>query len=235
MDDIHKHASKHDNSLKQHLVVIPSATKVYMTEKIPYVFRQNTDFLYLSGCLEPDSALVLTGMRGDDHVSTLFVRERDIHSELWDGPRTGVEGAPALFGVDQAYALTELDAFVASFMRTHRSFILWYDFMNPHQPDVHRTLRDFLGDTWNKVRAFCSLSYFITLTHLLSETITKQQLGCDIICKALFIYKISLHWQVKSSGVLINYKKVLYLSTHLTCLWCISTQSCMTDIWNLTL
>jgi len=151
MDDIHKHASKHDNSLKQHLVVIPSATKVYMTEKIPYVFRQNTDFLYLSGCLEPDSALVLTGMRGDDHVSTLFVRERDMHSELWDGPRTGVEGAPALFGVDQAYALTELDSFIASFMRSHRSFVLWYDFMNPHQPDVHRTLRDFLGDTWNKM------------------------------------------------------------------------------------
>jgi Xaa-Pro aminopeptidase len=76
MDDIHKHASKHDNSLKQHLVVIPSATKVYMTEKIPYVFRQNTDFLYLSGCLEPDSALVLTGMQGDDHVSSLFEQRR---------------------------------------------------------------------------------------------------------------------------------------------------------------
>lgn len=151
MDDIHKHASKHDNSLKQHLVVIPSATKVYMTEKIPYVFRQNTDFLYLSGCLEPDSALVLTGMRGDDHVSTLFVRERDMHSELWDGPRTGVEGAPTLFGVDQAYALTDLESFITSFVRSHQSFILWYDFMNPHQPDVHRTLRDFLGDTWNKV------------------------------------------------------------------------------------
>lgn len=154
MEGIHKHASKHDNNLKQHLVVIPSATKVYMTQKIPYVFRQNTDFLYLSGCLEPDSALVLTGMRGDDHLSTLFVRERDTHSELWDGPRTGVEGAPALFGLDQAYALTDLESFIASFMRSHRNFILWYDFMNPAQPDVHRILREFLGDTWNKVCAF---------------------------------------------------------------------------------
>ncbi|XP_021937310.1 probable Xaa-Pro aminopeptidase 3 isoform X2 [Zootermopsis nevadensis] len=151
MEGIHKHASKHDNNLKQHLVVIPSATKVYMTQKIPYVFRQNTDFLYLSGCLEPDSALVLTGMRGDDHLSTLFVRERDTHSELWDGPRTGVEGAPALFGLDQAYALTDLESFIASFMRSHRNFILWYDFMNPAQPDVHRILREFLGDTWNKM------------------------------------------------------------------------------------
>lgn len=151
MEGIHRHAAKHDSSLKQHLVVIPSATKVYMTEKIPYMFRQNTDFLYLSGCLEPDSALVLTGTRGDDHVSTLFVRKRDTHSELWDGPRTGVEGAPTLFGVDQAYALTDLELFITSFTRSHRSFILWYDFMNPLQPDVHRTLREFLGDAWNKM------------------------------------------------------------------------------------
>jgi Xaa-Pro aminopeptidase len=177
MEGIHEHASKHNNNLKQHLVVIPSAAKVYMTEKIPYVFRQNTDFLYLSGCLEPDSALVLTGMRGDDHVSTLFVRKRDTHSELWDGPRTGVEGAPALFGVDQAYALTDLEPFIASFTRSHRSFILWYDFMNPLQPDVHRILREFLGGTWNKVCVFDSaVLYFVTeattLTHSLTHSLT---------------------------------------------------------------
>jgi hypothetical protein len=182
MEGIHKHASKHDNSLKQHLVVIPSATKVYMTEKIPYVFRQNTDFLYLSGCLEPDSALVLTGMRGDDHVSTLFVRKRDKHSELWDGPRTGVEGSPALFGVDQAFALTDLESFIASFTRSHRNFILWYDFMNPLQPDVHRILREFLGDTWNKVCAFTSaVLYFKTWASLLTETITNLQLGIVLV------------------------------------------------------
>lgn len=70
-------------------VIIPSATKVYMTEKIPYVFHQNTDFLYLSGCLEPDTAIVFNGSCNDDLVSTLLLREQDSHSQLWDGPRTG--------------------------------------------------------------------------------------------------------------------------------------------------
>ncbi|PSN49591.1 hypothetical protein C0J52_14215 [Blattella germanica] len=151
MESIHKYASRHDDNPKQHLVVIPSATKVYMTEKIPYVFRQNTDFLYLSGCLEPDSALVLMGEKGDDHKSTLFVRQRDAHSELWDGPRTGVEAAPSLFGVDQALPLTDFNLFLQSFARSNRSFVLWYDFMHPLQPDVHRTLREFLGDAWSKM------------------------------------------------------------------------------------
>jgi Xaa-Pro aminopeptidase len=73
-----------------HIVaIIPSATKMYMTEKIPFVFRQNTDFLYLSGCLEPDTALILSGSSAKTFISTMLVRPNDPHAILWDGPRTG--------------------------------------------------------------------------------------------------------------------------------------------------
>lgn len=74
---------------KHIIAIIPAATKTYMTEKIPYVFRQNTDFLYLSGCLEPDTALIMSGTTADNFTSSLFVRKQDAHSILWDGPRTG--------------------------------------------------------------------------------------------------------------------------------------------------
>ncbi|KAI8429374.1 hypothetical protein MSG28_000019 [Choristoneura fumiferana] len=30
-----------------------------MSDKIPYVFRQNSDFFYLTGCLEPAAVLVI--------------------------------------------------------------------------------------------------------------------------------------------------------------------------------
>lgn len=71
-------------------MVIPSATKVFMSEKIPYVFRQNTDFLYLTGCMEPDCVLVLSTTQKDNSLSTLFLRKKDKHAEKWDGPRTGL-------------------------------------------------------------------------------------------------------------------------------------------------
>ncbi|XP_066998652.2 xaa-Pro aminopeptidase 3 [Anabrus simplex] len=148
MSKIQKYALKHDYSEKQ-LVVIPSATKVYMTEKIPYVFRQNSDFLYLSGCMEPDSALILTG-EGDSFKSTLFLRKNDSHSELWDGPRTDMDEAPSMFGVDQALPVGELPSYLFSFARSHRSFLLWYDYMQAIQPDIHKVLREFLTETWSK-------------------------------------------------------------------------------------
>lgn len=71
------------------VILVPSSPIHYMTEKIPYVFRQNTDFRYLTGCLEPDSALLIVIESENKFRSTLFLREKNNHSELWEGPRTG--------------------------------------------------------------------------------------------------------------------------------------------------
>lgn len=83
-------ASQFFKDTENHLVVIPAAPQAYMSQKVPYVYRQNSDFLYLTGCLEPDSVLVLNiSLTSSSYKAILFVRERNAHSELWDGPRTG--------------------------------------------------------------------------------------------------------------------------------------------------
>lgn len=63
---------------KANVIVIPAATKVYMSGHIPYVFRQNSDFLYLTGCLQPDAVLVLASLpESEEFVPTLFVPHTD--------------------------------------------------------------------------------------------------------------------------------------------------------------
>lgn len=97
-----------------------------MSDKIPYVFRQNSDFLYLTGCLEPDSCLVVTTDSTTKDVSSiLFMREKDRHSETWDGPRTGPDQANSFFGVDKSLPTTDLSKFLTSFLKTKDS-MLWY-------------------------------------------------------------------------------------------------------------
>ncbi|PIK48246.1 putative Xaa-Pro aminopeptidase 3 [Apostichopus japonicus] len=93
-------------SAKNHVAIILGAGKKYMTDEIPYPYRQNTDFLYLCGFQEPDSALILESIPGrelPDHKATLFVPQRDSDRELWDGPRSGPEGAMQFIGVDEAF------------------------------------------------------------------------------------------------------------------------------------
>lgn len=111
------------NSMLQ--IVIPSASKQFMSGHIPYVFRQNSDFLYLTGCMEPDSCLILTVSDSpSNHNATLFMREKDSYSELWDGPRTGVKESLDFFGVKQALPVEDIEHFVRDY--TKNTYKIWY-------------------------------------------------------------------------------------------------------------
>lgn len=99
-----------------HTVILLSNPTYYMSNDIPYIFHQDTNFLYLCGFQEPDSILVLQSIPGKAlpcHKSILFVPRRDPNRELWDGPRSGPDGAVALTGVDEAYTIEEFRHLVA--------------------------------------------------------------------------------------------------------------------------
>lgn len=126
-----------DLSLTRHTIVIPSACKKYMSDKIPYPFRQNSDFYYLSGCLEPDSVLVLhIGDSDDTAKSVLFMRPKDKHSELWDGVRTGPGAAPLFFGCEEAYSVDELGNYLTNYLSRQPNSTLWYDRAHADLPKV---------------------------------------------------------------------------------------------------
>ena len=67
-----------------------------------FPFRQNANFFYLTEYDEPGAILVLVA--GKSH---LFVLERDLNRELWDGERYGVERAKSVFQVEHSYLVTE--------------------------------------------------------------------------------------------------------------------------------
>lgn len=120
-------------SSTEHVVVVLSHPTRYMTNDIPYPFHQNQDFLYLSGILEPDSALVLHG-KGRPDQTILFVPRRDPGRELWDGPRSGRDGAAALTGIERVHSIEELGLVLKSL----NGSLLWYDGSTPAHPRLHQ-------------------------------------------------------------------------------------------------
>jgi len=72
-----------------------------------FPFRQSSDLYYLTGFVEPGSALCLRPGAEKERV-VLFVRPKDPERETWNGRRVGVEAAPERFGVDAAYSIDEL-------------------------------------------------------------------------------------------------------------------------------
>eukprot|EP01103_Thecamoeba_quadrilineata_P015299 TRINITY_DN4793_c0_g1_i2.p1 TRINITY_DN4793_c0_g1~~TRINITY_DN4793_c0_g1_i2.p1 ORF type:complete len:398 (+),score=35.59 TRINITY_DN4793_c0_g1_i2:173-1195(+) len=85
------------------IAIMLGQRKLYMTNDIPYTFRQNSDFLYLTGFQEPDALLVLRKFDKNNTKFYLYVPERNEHNELWNGPSCGPERAVEIFGADEAF------------------------------------------------------------------------------------------------------------------------------------
>uniref|UniRef100_A0A8C7EDN6 Xaa-Pro aminopeptidase 3 n=1 Tax=Nothoprocta perdicaria TaxID=30464 RepID=A0A8C7EDN6_NOTPE len=121
-----------------HTVILLSNPTYYMSNDIPYIFHQDTNFLYLCGFQEPDSILVLQSIPGKalpSHKAILFVPSRDPSRELWDGPRSGPDGAVALTGVDEAYTVEEFRHLVTKLKG--ESNMIWYDLAKPVHTQLH--------------------------------------------------------------------------------------------------
>ena len=74
---------------------------------VDYLFRPNSDFVYLTGFHEPDALLVLAPGHAS-HEETLFVLPRDIAAEQWNGRRLGADRVKEMLGIESAFTVEEI-------------------------------------------------------------------------------------------------------------------------------
>ncbi len=92
---------------EESVIIARSAAQKIRNNDVQYPYRQDSDFLYLSGFREPGAMLVMLP-DGKDGRTILFCREKDPARELWDGAMVGVEAAVERYGVDDAYPIDEM-------------------------------------------------------------------------------------------------------------------------------
>jgi Xaa-Pro aminopeptidase len=92
----------------QGTAIFRSAPTAVMHNDVEYVFRQDSDFFYLTGFNEPEAVAVLAPHH-QEHRFILFVQPKDPDKETWTGYRYGVEGAKERFGADVTYPISELN------------------------------------------------------------------------------------------------------------------------------
>lgn len=93
-------------SISPGALLVFSAPVLIRNNDVEHDYRQDSDFFYLTGFDEPESALLLKS--NPTPKAMLFLRERNPERETWDGPRLGVERAVEVLGVDEAHPVTEL-------------------------------------------------------------------------------------------------------------------------------
>lgn len=147
------------------IAILPAAAVAIRNRDVEHVYRQDSDFQYLSGFPEPEAVVVLIpGREYGEYV--LFCRERNPERELWDGLRAGQEGAIRDFGADDAFPISDIDDILPGLIEGRDRV---YSAMGSN-PEFDRHLMDWI----NVIRSKAHLGAqppkeFVALDHLLHD------------------------------------------------------------------
>ena len=145
------------------IAILAAAPERVRSRDTLYVYRQDSDFYYLTGFGEPEAVAVLTPGRSKGEF-LLFCRERDPDREQWDGPRAGPEGAVVAYGADDAFPITDLDDILPGLLE--RSDRVYYSIGGN---EFDQKLLAFIKTLNSKRQSGHAPSELVALDHLLHE------------------------------------------------------------------
>ena len=147
------------------IAILPAAPMYIRNRDVEHIYRQDSDFQYLSGFPEPEAVIAL--IPGREHGEyVLFCRERGPARELWDGLRAGQDGAIAEYGADDAFPIGDIDEILPGLIEG-RSRV--YYAIGSNQEFDHR-LMEWINTIRSKARQGAQPpNEFVALDHLLHD------------------------------------------------------------------
>jgi len=97
------------------MAIFWSAPERVYSADVDYEYRQDSNFLYLTGIDQPDSLLILMpGNRSRKEI--LFIREADARREHWEGHSLTPAEATARSGIAAVMTVTQFEPFIAAML-----------------------------------------------------------------------------------------------------------------------
>lgn len=148
------------------VIILRAAGERVRNRDVLYPYRQDSDFLYLTGFNEPEAMLVMCTGDGEGR-SILFCREKDATKEMWDGPMIGLEAAVHAYGMDEAHDIEQLDTLLPELL--HDRIRIYHDLGKA--PAFDARLIGWLNEFRDKARrTFHAPEEIIELGHLVHDS-----------------------------------------------------------------
>ena len=147
------------------IAIVPAASVKIRNRDVEHDYRQDSDFMYLTGFHEPEAVAVLVPDRSHAQF-ILFCRERDMEMETWNGRRAGQQGAIDNFGADDAFPISDIDEILPGILEQREQ--VFYT-MGVNADFDHRVI-GWVNQIREKGRGGSHTPHeFIALEHLLHE------------------------------------------------------------------
>ncbi|KAK2031446.1 metallopeptidase family M24 [Colletotrichum zoysiae] len=127
------------------VAVLAAADLKYRSGAVFFPYRQESNFLYLTGWNESDSVAVIqkTGKDFGDFVFHLFTKPKDPVAEQWMGPRNGVQAAVDIFNADKAADIAKIDRHLPEILKGASR--VYTDIEKPRQGEREGKLWQFMN------------------------------------------------------------------------------------------
>lgn len=162
------------------IVIIPSGDLKVRNRDAEFTFRQDSDFLYLTGFNEPNAVAVLVPNRKEAEY-ILFCRGKDPKTELWTGRMAGLKGAVRDYAAEDAFPIDDIDEILPGLMENRRKVL--YSVGN--NPEFDKQVISWVNSLRAKVRngiqaphEFISLDVYLHEMRLFKSS-TEQNLMRD--------------------------------------------------------
>ena len=147
------------------IAILPAAPVCIRNRDVEHIYRQDSDFQYLTGFPEPEAVMALIPGRAHGEF-VLFCRERDPERELWDGLRAGQDGAISQFAADDAFPIGDIDDILPGLIEGRER--VYYAL--GANPEFDRHLMEWINVIRSKARQGAQPpNEFVALDHLLHD------------------------------------------------------------------
>ncbi|KAG6010910.1 hypothetical protein E4U21_002580 [Claviceps maximensis] len=118
------------------VAVLHAASIQYKSGAVFHPYRQESNFLWLTGWNEDDAVAVIekTGPNLGDYTFRMFVKRKDPKDEQWNGYRNGVDAARDIFNADEAYSIDGVNSLLPELLQSAK--LVYADVQSaPHASD----------------------------------------------------------------------------------------------------
>lgn len=118
------------------IIVLFSANIKNRNNDVDYLYRQESNFYYLTGWDEEEAiAVLIPGKESRENQFILFCQKKELAEEVWTGHRIGQEKAKEVYGAHKAFIIDEFQQQFSELLSGRRK--IYYSLTDSKGHEIH--------------------------------------------------------------------------------------------------
>ncbi|KAI3715482.1 hypothetical protein L6452_22466 [Arctium lappa] len=182
---------------EQSVAIVAAAPVKMMTDVVPHNFRQDADYLYITGCQQPGGIAVL----GHDFGLCMFMPEATPQDVTWQGQVAGIDAATEFFKAEQSYPISKLHKVLPNMIKSCSTLYHNMKTAIPTYTDLEAFQKAAYNGRVHDLSLFTHETRWVKSSAELNLMRESAAIGCQALLQTMLHSKISPYENILSAKV----------------------------------